>query len=131
MPKPKKFRSIEFNIHEALEWDRDNIILALDVIRKKFCETPDLSRHGLTAHIMPRELPQKPGELYPVIGLILPNSKYFSHFESIAITTLFENWKRTHAIPELLNEAAKAGIPTWEQLLKQKTFPIDPRTLYS
>lgn len=129
MPKPKGYTSIDFNIHHALDWDRDKIILALDVIRKKFCETRDLERHGLTAHIMPREHPEKPGELYPMMGLVIPTSKYFGHFDTHSITSLFDAWTRTHQISELLAEASEVGIPTWEQLLKQETFPVDPRTL--
>lgn len=131
MAKPKGYTSIEFNIYEALDWDRDQIILALDVIRKKFCETRDLTRHGLSAHIMPRELPQKPGELYPVMGLVIPNSKYFGYFDTLSITSLFDAWKRDHQISELLEEASVVGIPSWQQLLEQETYPVDPRTLYS
>jgi hypothetical protein len=131
MAKPKGYTSIEFNIYEALDWDRDQIILALDVIRKKFCETRDLARHGLSAHIMPRELPQKPGELYPVMGLVIPTSKYFGYFDTLSITSLFDAWKRDHQISELLEEASVVGIPSWQQLLEQETYPVDPRTLYS
>lgn len=131
MAKPKGYTSIHFNVYEALDWDRDKIILALDVIRKKFCETPDLARHGLSAHIMPREVSQKLGELYPVLGLVIPTSKYFGYFDTHSVTSLFDAWLRTHEVPELLAEASVAGIPSWEQLLKQETFPIDPRTLYS
>ncbi|MEZ7956889.1 MAG: hypothetical protein QMC23_09245 [Rubritalea sp.] len=130
-PKQRGYTAIEFNVYEALDWDRDKIILALDVIRKKFCECSDLARHGLSAHIMPRELPQKAGELYPVMGLIIPTSKHFGHFDTHSIISVFEAWLRSHEITDLLDEAAKVGIPSWEQLLKQETFPVDPRTLYS
>ena len=129
--KPKRYTSIEFDIHEALDWDRDKIILALDVIRKKFCETRDLARHGLSAHIMPRALPRKDGELYPVMGLVIPTSKHFGHFDTHSIISEFEAWQRSHEISELLDEASGIGVPSWEQLVKQETFPIDPRTLYS
>lgn len=131
MAKPKGYTPIAFNVYEALDWDRDKIILALDVIRKKFCETRDLARHGLSAHIMPRALPQRDGELYPVMGLVIPTSKYFGHFDPLSITSLFDAWQRTHQVAELLDEASVVGIPSWEQLLKQETFPVDPRTLYS
>lgn len=131
MAKPKGYTPIEFNVYEALDWDRDKIILALDVIRKKFCETQDLSRHGLSAHIMPRELPQKPNELYPVMGLVIPNTKYFGYFDTLSISSLFDAWKRDHKVSELLAEASVVGIPSWEQLLKQETYPVDPRTLYA
>ena len=131
MAKPKGYTFIEFNIYEALDWDRDKIIQALDVIRKKFCETRDLSRHGLTAHIMPRELPEKNGELYPVIGLVIPTSKYFGYFDTLSIISVFDAWKRSHPVSELLEESSFIGIPTWEQLLKEETYPVDPRTLYS
>jgi len=127
----RKYTSIEFNIYEDLDWDRDKIILVLDVIRKKFCETQNLSRHGLSAHIMARELSEKGGELYPVMGLIIPTSKHFGHFDTHSVTSVFEAWRRDHEILELLDEAAKAGIPTWEKLLEQGTFPVDPRSLYS
>ncbi|MGJ8674010.1 hypothetical protein [Rubritalea sp.] len=130
MAKPKGYTSIEFDVYAALDWDRDKIILALDVIRKKFCEPQDLARHGLSAHIMPRELPQKPAELYPVLGLVIPNTKYFGHFDPHSIITFFDEWRRNHEIPELLEETSGVGIPSWEQLLKQETFPVDPRTLY-
>ncbi|MFC5050521.1 hypothetical protein ACFPK9_07840 [Rubritalea spongiae] len=131
MAKPKGYTSIEFDVYEALNWDRDTIILALNVIRKKFCEPQDLARHGLSAHIMPRELPQKPGGLYPVIGLVIPTTKYFGHFDTHSITSLFEAWKRTHQISDLLKEASSIGVPNWEQLLTQETYPVDPRTLYA
>ena len=131
MAKPKGYTSIEFNVYEALDWDRDKIILALDVIRKKFCETPDLARHGLSAHIMPRALSQKSGELYPVMGLVIPNSKYFGYFDTLSVTSLFDAWLRSHQVAELLEEASVVGIPSWEQLLEQETYPVDPRTLYS
>ena len=131
MAKPKGYTPIEFDVYEALDWDRDKIIIALDVIRKKFCETPDLARHGLSAHIMPRALKQKAGELYPVMGLVIPTSKYFGYFDTDSITSLFDSWLRTHEVPELLAEASVVGIPSWEQLIKQETFPVDPRTLYS
>lgn len=130
MAKPKGYTPIEFNVYEALDWDRDKIILALDVIRKKFCETQDLTRHGLSAHIMPRALAQRSGELYPVMGLVIPKSKYFGYFDTHSIISLFEAWQRTHEVSELLSEASVVGIPSWEQLLKQETFPVDPRTLY-
>lgn len=131
MAKPKGYTPIEFNVYEALDWDRDKIILALDVIRKKFCETPELARHGLTAHIMPRPVAKKDGELYPVMGLVIPTSKYFGYFDPLSITSVFDAWKRDHEVADLLDEASVAGIPSWEQLLKQETFPIDQRTLYS
>ncbi|MGJ8655250.1 MAG: hypothetical protein ACSHX6_02280 [Akkermansiaceae bacterium] len=130
MAKPKKYTSIEFNIHEALGWDKDKIILALDVIRKKFCETQDLSRHGLSAHIMPREHPAKVGELYPVMGLVIPTSKHFGHFDTNSIITMFDAWMRDHEVEELLDETNGIGVPSWERLLEQETFPVDPRTLY-
>jgi len=128
--KKRGYTFLDFNIHKALDWDHDKIILALDVIRKKFCETPDLTRHGLSAHIMPHEFQSKDGKQFPVIGLIVPTSKYFGHFGPLSITSLFDNWRRSHQVKDLLDEAAKAGIPTWEQLLQQETFPIDPRSLY-
>lgn len=131
MAKPKGYTSIEFNVYEALDWDRDKTILALDVIRKMFCETPDLSRHGLSAHIMPRPLAQKGGELYPVMGLIIPTSKHFGHFDTHSIISHFDSWMSTHKMSELLDEASVVGIPSWEQLLEQETFPVDPRTLYA
>ena len=130
MPKPKRYTAIEFDVHQALHWDRDNIILALNVIRKKFCEPQDLARHGLSAHIMARELPNSPGELYPVIGLVIPTTKYFGHFSTDSITSLFQAWLRSHQVTDLLNEASKIGVPNWEQLLSQETYPVDPRTLY-
>lgn len=130
MAKPRGYTPIAFDIYEALDWDRDKIILALDVIRKKFCECRDLSRHGLSAHIMPREHPDKAGELYPMMGLVIPTSKHFGHFDTDSIISLFEAWKRTHEVTDLLDEAAAAGIPTWEQLQQQETFPVDPRSLY-
>ncbi len=128
--KPKRYTPIDFNIHEALEWERNNIILVLDIIRKKFCETQDLSRHGLSAHIMPREHPEKAGELHPAMGLVIPTSKHFGHFDTDSIISLFDAWRRSHEVSELLEEASGIGVPSWEQLLKQETFPIDPRTLY-
>lgn len=128
--KPKRYTPIEFNIHAALEWDRDKIILALDVIRKKFCETRDLSRHGLSAHIMVGEHPEKAGELYPVMGLVIPTSKHFGHFDTHSIISLFDAWLRTHEISELLTDTSGIGVPSWEQLVEQETFPVDPRTLY-
>jgi len=128
--KPKRYTPIDFNIHEALNWDRDKIILALDVIRKKFCETRDLSNHGLSAHIMPREHVEKAGELHPVMGLVIPTSKHFGHFDTDSIISLFDEWRRNHEVSELLDEASGIGVPTWELLLKQETFPVDPRTLY-
>ncbi len=128
--KEKRYTSISFEIYEALSWDREKLILALDVIRKKFCETRDLSRHGLTAHIMPRERSEKPGELYPVMGLVIPTSKHFGHFDTHSILSHFEAWSETHAITELLEEASGIGVPSWEELVKQGTYPVDPRTLY-
>lgn len=131
MAKPKGYKFIEFNIYESLDWDRDKIIQALDVIRKKFCETRDLTRHGLSAHIMPRELPQKNGELYPVMGLVIPTSKYFGYFDILSITSVFDDWSSKHQISELLDEGPFIGVPCWEQLLKEETYPLDPRTLYA
>ena len=130
MARPKKYTSIKFDIYHALEWDRDKIILALDVIRKKFCEV-DQARFGLSAHVMPREIPEKDGELYPVMGLVVPTSKHFGHFDTHSIISLFETWRRDHEVEDLLNETNGIGVPSWEQLLEQETFPVDPRTLYA
>lgn len=129
-PKSRGYTFIDFDVYEALGWDRDKIILALDVIRKNFCETRDLVRHGLSAHIMGRELPQKDGELYPVMGLIIPTSKHFGHFDTHSIISVYEAWLRNHEVLDLLDEASGVGIPSWDQLLKQETFPVDPRSFY-
>ncbi len=128
--KPKRYTPVSFDIYEKLDWDRDKIIITLDEIRKKFCETRDLARHGLSAHIMPREHIDKPGELYPVMGLVIPTSKHFGHFDTNSILSVFEAWSKTHHVSELLAEASGIGVPSWDQLLKQETFPVDPRTLY-
>ncbi len=129
MAKPKKYTSIEFDIYDALDWDRDKIILALDVIRKKFCEQ-DQARFGLSAHIMAREKPEKDGELYPVMGLVIPTSKHFGYFDTHSIISQFDAWRREHEVVDLLDETNGIGVPLWEQLLEQETFPVDPRTLY-
>ncbi len=130
-PKQRGYTAIEFNVYEALDWDRDKIILALDVIRKKFCECSDLARHGLSAHIMPRELPQKAGELYPVMGLIIPTAKHFGHFDTHSTISVFEDSQRTHEITDLLEDTVKVGMPNVEQRLKQETGRCYTRTVES
>lgn len=128
MARAKKYTAIEFDIYEALDWDRDKIILALDVIRKKFCEK-EQGRYGLSAHIMPRAMAEKDGEMYPVMGLVIPTTQHFGYFDTHSITSLFDAWRREYEVVDLLSETNGIGVPSWEKLLEQETFPIDPRTL--
>ena len=78
---------------------------------------------------MPREIVSKLGELYPVLGLVIPTSKFFGHFDTDSIMSLFKAWRRDHSVAELLDEASSVGVRSWEELQKLGVFPEDLREL--
>ena len=122
----KGMQLVDFGAKKDDSWDMDQWVACLNMIRRKFCETPELARHGLCGHVV---VVGEGSEERPELAIVLPKSKYFGHFDVDSMVTVFEDWCRTHKLGDLLDEAPKYGVPTWEQLKTQRVYPIDERDL--
>lgn len=118
---------VDFKVEKPQQLDSDQWVALLNVIRRKFCETPELSRHGLNAHLI---ADKDTVDTEIQIGIVLPNSKYFGHFDNDSIVSIFEDWNKSNQLTDLLAEAPSVGVPTFEQLKVQGSYPQDARDLY-
>lgn len=118
---------IDFKVEKPTQLDSDQWVALLNVVRRKFCETPELVRHGLVAHLIAEP---NSADTEIKIGIVLPKSKYFAHFDNDSIVSVFAHWNLHHNLIDLLNEAPSVGVPSFAQLQQQGVYPQDMRDLY-